>query len=266
MGDWWQSLFQTTVDAYYRGDLRAGLDACERLLSLDSLPPEIAYQVRRNLVFYAPQLAQVAPSAASRAVAVSLPEGWTRYNPSLAAADDGFRMVLRSGNYSVDKQLKYTVHDEDGVVRTTNYLIDLAADLSITGLREIDDSAVRQDPPLFPVAGFEDCRLVRHRDRWWLSATTRDQNGQGVCQIALLRLEGTVVTAMHLLSDGVARHEKNWMPVADAARCHPALRLLLLPHGDRALRRRHGDGRAGAHPRGAAHRPRFQRRLPGDPD
>ena len=216
MGDWWQSLFQTTVDAYYRGDRRAGLDACERLLSVDGLPPEIAYQVRRNQVFYAPMLAQIAPSARSQPVEVALPEGWTRYNPSIAADGDGFRMVLRSGNYSVDQHLKYTVHDEDGVVRTKNYLADLTADLRIAGVREIDDSAARQDPPLFPVAGFEDCRLVHHRGRWWLSATTRDQNDQGVCQIALLRLDGTVVTAMHLLSDGVETHEKNWMPVADA--------------------------------------------------
>ena len=41
MTSWWQSIFQTPVDAYYAGNLDAGLRNCECLLSVDGLPPEI---------------------------------------------------------------------------------------------------------------------------------------------------------------------------------------------------------------------------------
>ncbi|HEU0115862.1 MAG TPA: hypothetical protein VFQ80_14350, partial [Thermomicrobiales bacterium] len=53
----WQPLFQQSIDAYYAGDLAGGRAACERLLSLEGLPPDVREQVRRNAVFYAPQLA-----------------------------------------------------------------------------------------------------------------------------------------------------------------------------------------------------------------
>jgi hypothetical protein len=57
MTDWWTSDFQTTIDAYYKGDLAAGLEACERLLSVEDLPDNFDLQTRRNLTFYAPTLA-----------------------------------------------------------------------------------------------------------------------------------------------------------------------------------------------------------------
>ena len=66
----------------------------------------------------------------------------------------------------------------------------------------------------FPVSGFEDARLFRHRDAWWFSAV-RDRHPLGLCQIALVRLEGTWPQDMHLLSDGGDGHEKNWMPVPE---------------------------------------------------
>ena len=50
--DWWKSAFQTTIDAYYRGNLVEGLAACERLLSINGLPEGVENQIHRNLAFY----------------------------------------------------------------------------------------------------------------------------------------------------------------------------------------------------------------------
>src|SRR5215210_6358270 len=70
MAEWWQDEFQTTIDAYYRGDLAAGREACERLLSVADLPTDIDLQTRRNLVFYAPLIDELAPSATTQSINV----------------------------------------------------------------------------------------------------------------------------------------------------------------------------------------------------
>jgi tetratricopeptide (TPR) repeat protein len=233
----WQPLFQTTIDAYYRGDLAAGRDACERLLSLPGLPDDIELHTRRNRVFYAQRLEELAPSFRAVEVAIPVRDGWTCYNPSVAAGPDGaLWAVVRSANYETPPTLEYTVNDPDGIVRTENYLVALGPDLVPREIREIDDRAFRPEPPAFLVAGFEDCRLVWYRSGWWVSATVRDRTPDGICQIALLRLDGAVVRGERLLSDGVTRHEKNWMPVAagdDALRfVYSAAPTILLRYDD----------------------------------
>jgi len=212
MPSWWQSIFQTTVDAYYAGNLHAGLRACERLLSGDGLPPEIERQTRRNLVFYAPKLSDLVARTERSQIELPVPGGWSCFNPSIATGPDGLRMIVRSSNYRMAPQLRYTVLDTGGIIRTTNYLVDLSPDLQILTVEAIDDHALRPDPPPFPVSGFEDARLFRHRDAWWFSATVRDRHPLGICQIALVRLKGTQPQDMHLLSDAGDGHEKNWMP------------------------------------------------------
>ena len=215
MTSWWQSIFQTTVDAYYAGNLDAGLHSCEWLLSVDGLPPEIESQTRRNLVFYAPKLSDLVARTAASQIELPVPGGWSRFNPSIASGPDGLRMIVRSSNYRMSPQRRYTVLDTGGIIRTTNYLVDLAPDLQILTVEAIDDHALRSEPPPFPVSGFEDARLFRHRDAWWFSATVRDRQPLGICQIALVRLEGTWPQDMHLLSDAGDGHEKNWMPVPE---------------------------------------------------
>lgn len=212
MPNWWQSFFQTTVDAYYAGNLNAGLRTCERLLSVDALPPEIERQTRRNLVFYAPKLSDLVARTAQSQIELPVPGGWLCFNPSIAAGPDGLRMIVRSSNYRLTPQLRYTVLDAGGIFRTTNYLVDLAPDLQILTVEAIDDYALRPDPPPFPVSGFEDARLFRHRDAWWFSATVRDRHPLGICQIALVKLEETQAQDMHLFSDAGDGNEKNWMP------------------------------------------------------
>ena len=143
MTSWWQSIFQTTVDAYYAGNLDAGLRTCERLLSVDGLPPEIERQTRRNLVFYAPKLSDLVARTAASQIELPVPGGWSRFNPSIATGPDGLRMIVRSSNYRMSPQLRYTVFDTGGIIRTTNYLVDLAPDLQILTVEAIDDHALR---------------------------------------------------------------------------------------------------------------------------
>ncbi len=159
------------------------------------------------------KLVDLAPSFAATPFVFPVPDGWSRFNPTLAQGSSGLTAIVRSGNYTIDAHGQYTVNDHDGVVRTANYLVQLAPDGAVAAVNRIDDEAVRTQPPHFPVTGFEDCRLIWREGAWWATATRRDANAGGVCQMVLLRLDGNRAVEVIPLSDGVSRHEKNWMPV-----------------------------------------------------
>lgn len=209
----WETDFQITIDAWSAGALAAGRAACERLLRRDDLPAEILTQTRRNATFYRQPLVEHAGSFVTLPLVFPVPAGWSLFNPTLAQGPHGLTAIVRSGNYTVDGHGQYTSNDPAGVVRTTNYLVNLLPSGTLVAIDRIDDEAVRTEPPLFPVAGFEDCRLVWQEGAWWASATRRDANAGGICQMVLLRLDGNRVVEVIPLSDGVSRHEKNWMPV-----------------------------------------------------
>src|SRR4051812_46095187 len=189
LSKWWEPLFEASIAAFYEGDLEAGRLACEQLLSSHALPPEIERQTRRNQIFYTGNLPDLVPGIAIEPVEVPMPAGWSRFNPSITAADDGFRMILRSSNYSLSPGLDYTTDDPGGVFRTTNYLVALDPDLTVQGVEFLDDTSVRPEPPPFPVAGLEDCRLFHFGGAWHVSATVRDRDASGLCRMALARIE-----------------------------------------------------------------------------
>src|SRR5215210_7946859 len=123
MTSWWQSLFQTTVDAYYAGNLDIGLHTCERLLSVDGLPPEIERQTRRNLVFYAPKLSDLVARTARSQIALPVPGGWSCFNPSIAAGPDGLGVGGRCSNYRLAAQRGGAGLEAGGIIGGTNYLV-----------------------------------------------------------------------------------------------------------------------------------------------
>jgi len=209
----WEADFQTTVDAWQTGALAAGREASERLLRRDDLPEEILLHTRRYATYSLQPLVELASSFTATPLVFPVPEGWSLFNPTLAYGPGGLTAIARSGNYVVDDRGRYTANDDDGVVRTVNYLLRFAPDGAIAAVDRIDDADVRVDPPLFPVAGFEDCRLIWRKDAWWASATRRDASTEGICQMVLLRLDGSRAVELIPLSDGISDHEKNWMPV-----------------------------------------------------
>jgi predicted GH43/DUF377 family glycosyl hydrolase len=209
----WSALLQISIHAYYRGDLALGRAACEGLLSIDGLPNDVAWQGRRNQVFYSERLQDLVPSCSISAIRFPVPERWSRFNPSIAAGPDGYAMIVRSSNYEMDGA-RYRVFDDDQVIRTTNYLLTLRPDLSVASVTAIDDRPGKGRTYPFPVSGFEDCRLFHHGGCWRVSATTREHNPQGICQMALLRLADGAFGDLRLLSPAGRRHEKNWTPLS----------------------------------------------------
>jgi predicted GH43/DUF377 family glycosyl hydrolase len=136
---------------------------------------------------------------------------WPAFNPSIAADGDGFRMIVRTANYAIERGLLH----RDGILQNINYLVRMGPDLGVTDIEPIVD---RSDGPRrfdSRIRGYEDCRLVQVGGRWLATATVCDLNPDERREVALLALdEAAVIEVQALAGPDPARHEKNWMPFA----------------------------------------------------
>lgn len=195
----------------------AGRRACEALSVDPHVAPRARHVARANLRFYAQPVAALYPGARVAAIPVTLPEPLAPTNPSLVRDEDGYRGVVRGVNYRLESG-RYRVLDDDGCVRTRNFLVRLTDDFAVADVREMRDAAPLWRDPVARIRGFEDCRLFRWNGSWWCSATARDLAPEGIATMCLLRLDadGDVVAAHALRGYGDDLHQKNWMPTVDA--------------------------------------------------
>ena len=218
MGDWWADEFARTYkeDATQEEALAAG----ERLLARPDFPHQ--EQLRKNLTYWLPKL-----PGTNHDITIPVEEGWSCFNPSIAADPDGnLRAIIRTANYVMSAGGWYGgAYDDEQVIRTENWITEPFSDPEGAVLhRIIDDKHLLLAAPLFPVIGFEDCRLFWH-DGWKFSATMRERNARGICQQVMCDLDGNRAEHLVELSPAHDIHEKNWMP-----RPQPSHELAFIRH------------------------------------
>lgn len=203
------------IHAYYAGELDAGRRACERLLNLPGLPPEIDAQGRANRTWYTQSLAGITGGQlhVERIACEPANPGWSCFNPTIAADGDRLLAIVRSSNYRIVEG-RYVMPEEDvGVIRSENILVEIGT----PGQRTIVPPAYETNG--YPVSGLEDCRLRKTEDGWSVSATVRDAEGwDGRCRIGVAKLninDGRLHGLRVLDWEGLQTHEKNWMPIGD---------------------------------------------------
>ena len=203
------------IHAYYAGELDAGRRACERLLNLPGLPPEIDKQGRSNRTWYTQSLAGITGGQlhVERIACEPAHPGWSCFNPTIAADGDRLLAIVRSSNYRIVEG-RYVMPEEDaGVIRTENILVEIGT----PGQQTIVPPAYETNG--YPVSGLEDCRLRKTPAGWSVSATVRDAEGwDGRCRIGVAKLnidDGRLHGLRVLDWEGLQEHEKNWMPLND---------------------------------------------------
>lgn len=209
-----EHLHQLAVHAYYAGELDAGRRACERLLGME-LTPEKERLVRRNRSWYTQTLDELVGCRFIQFDVEPAQEGWSTFNPTIIAHDDGYLAIVRSSNYRIVDG-RYVIPQADGDrIRTINALATLNDDLTV-----LSHSAIpRPSYPTsdYPVDGFEDCRLNAIGGELTVSATVRNWAGRdGTCRIAtatLLPHAANLIDAAMIDEPHKGRHEKNWMPI-----------------------------------------------------
>jgi predicted GH43/DUF377 family glycosyl hydrolase len=202
-----------------------------RLLASDSdLPREIEDFVGRRLAGSfegkkrasavgrsgrAERLSSLAPGLRIGEIELDVRPSWPCFNPSIADDGDGFRMIVRTANYQIERGVLHS----DGILQNLNFLVFLDADLAVTGIEPIIDRSVGVRRYDSRIQGYEDCRLVSVAGNWYATATVCDLNPVERREIALLELDGAEIRSVRALEGPVpGRHEKNWMPlVVDGA-------------------------------------------------
>ena len=194
---------------------RKGAEACNSL-ALDRKTPEMHRNMaRNNLLFYALTASELFGNCSLVALDIDTEAPWATMNPSIASDGHGnLHLIVRGVNYRIGSDGRYSVHDPAGIVRTQNYCGELDATLQPSSIRLAPDRSARNLQSDATICGYEDCRLIRWRNRWWASATVRDQDPQMRAQMVLLEFgdDGSICAARTLCGYGTQEHEKNWMP------------------------------------------------------
>jgi len=195
--------------------------ACERLLRTPFLPAHIDATARANSTWYADPIGLLGndrfrepPYVAGKEITFPVPDGWSRFNPSIALNWVGdAEIIVRSANYHIERSGVYTIHDTDGVIRTENYLGRVCLDtLEAFDFTRIDDARIARDRADYLVQGLEDCRLFFVDMGRFVSATVRDRHPDGIAQMVMAGVRENTIIEWQILSDRT-QHEKNWMPI-----------------------------------------------------
>lgn len=198
-------------------------------------------------------LERLVPSVRLGELRLDVEPDWPCCNPSIAADGDGFRMLVRSVNFTLEAD-GYAFLDDDRTIRSLSYAVRLDGDLRVTAVAPLEDRS--EGPPRHRsrVLGYEDCRLVLHDGGWHALATVLDRAPTARAQMALLSLspEGTAIERVRLLPGAPGAHEKNWVPFAGET---GPLRLLYTPAPAHVLRCDVRSGTLAAPPAQARWRP-----------
>lgn len=217
--------YECSIAGYYNEAERPRAFEITNALALDpTCPAEYRGSARANLFWHLKPLKAYCPSLASRRLFPKMPVGYTATNPSIEVFHGLIKCNVRGVNYTINEHGQYMIGDQhcgDHPIDTRNILCSLEPDnLSIIHQREI---LWHRPPPAWDkVTGLEDVRLWRHEDELNFSATVREQNAGGVCEMVRGRLAYDVddqfmaVTDWRGISD-TQTHEKNWAPLPTPA-------------------------------------------------
>jgi glycosyltransferase involved in cell wall biosynthesis len=176
---------EIAIAGYYSPRHRdAGYRACARL----TVHPNnwVREEARKNFTFYARSTKELF-GAEVREIDWAPGDGYKPMNPSVCVADDRRLVLVRTVNYTVTSSGQYPTLDGSGIIRTRNHILEMDADWRpVRSTRIEEDDGPRSK---YPVEGFEDCRLWRSGEQFFVSATVRDRSDDGRCEMAIAALD-----------------------------------------------------------------------------
>lgn len=218
------------ITGYYVPWMRHAAAKVNNRLVLDGGPyRDVPETARQNSYHYVRSLKDYCPSFDWKKIDFEAPEGYTAMNPSIASWY-GFEgtsslyheaMLIRTVNYTMDEHGRYLIKGTDGTANAQNP-IHTRTFFVQDGFPpcEIQLPVDWPKEPLYPwVIGWEDMRLYRYADDWWVSATVRERSEHGFARQYRGRLGPAGQDAWGLvIVDWVemkpqTNYEKNWMPI-----------------------------------------------------
>jgi hypothetical protein len=203
-------------------DFLLGRWANELLYLNPIVDSSIRNTARKNHIYYVKNIKELADSVVCRRLSYRDIQ-WNVNNPSVVQWRDQLWMIQRSVNYNILPDGSYDTGDHTPI-QTQNYLVKLDQDYNVVEYRTIQNPDVWPEPKYNLVKGFEDCRPFVWDDQLHCSATVREQNNQGRCEIYMMTIDGAdgqtpkFVNPVKIPGPDPTGHEKNWMPMTPTAR------------------------------------------------
>lgn len=117
-----------------------GRAAALDLATRPSASPEDRALARRTAPYWTRSATELLGPSGTVELLPDVPEGWSRFNPSLARDGEGVLALVRSSNYVIDEEGRYVIADPRNVVRTRNYLLRLDGSLAQGAAHELEDA------------------------------------------------------------------------------------------------------------------------------
>lgn len=162
-------------------------------------------------------------------VPLELSGGTGQTNPSVFIDNNRILVNLRGVQYvllhSINEHrfpsrwgpLAYLNPENDLHLRTTNFLLELNANLEIISMSKVDTSAL-DVAPVWEFIGQEDVRIAKWDNKYWYTGVRRDTkiDGEGRIELSEIKLpEVKEVSRYRIEPPSPTYCEKNWMPILD---------------------------------------------------
>jgi tetratricopeptide (TPR) repeat protein len=184
--------------------------ACFALTTSKSAPPEVIAAARLNSHAYACSASEMFGNFDNYQIDLAVEPGYCALNPSVAFNRSSLHAIVRTSNFM---NLVDVDDERECISNTQNVFVDFDAHLKIVRAVPMVDRTGRKIQSQ-RIHGYEDCRLFFLQNSWWCTATVRDNNPQGICQLALLQFElDGGISKVHMLESPRNCHEKNWVPL-----------------------------------------------------
>lgn len=214
----WEFLYEMSIVGYYCGvtGKKQGFITCHQLLSKD-IPEDIQLSCQRNSLFYMQKISQEKNTKKIIIPEVpyinfnnaSVKEVWRLCNPSICLWKDKILINCRGVNYKV-RNNQFQIFDNQNLIRSKNFLIELKSDLETQYYHEIQEI----EYPKFPIfaTNMEDLRIISYHEKLYASCVIPDISPSGgkIC-LAEINQSGKV-EKLTVFNQDQPGWEKNWLP------------------------------------------------------
>jgi len=237
----WDFLWELSIIAYYLNKNDIGLMACEKITrglvpykdKLRNLSYPSIDRLYSNELFYLKKIGDMY-NVKYQNISIPIEKGWSVCNPSIVrnVNKHSYTMVVRSVNYKLVCDTGEYILDL-GPCDTTNYIVDLKnSEILFNSEKEIIRTTQQKtikkpknDETIyhpFPVNGFEDIRILKHKNKFYGVGTSRQLNLEGTCVIVLLHFDSNyrIKKVVPLRGYEDNKHQKNWLPFIHRNKIH----------------------------------------------
>jgi hypothetical protein len=202
----WRPVLQRSIDAFYDGQMREGIEACIALLQEPGIPDDVRDLTYRNQTFYASPLLDIAPSTVSESVSAPVPGGWGARDPSPVVIGNRLLVLVRAIPLG-----------GDAVTAAETIAASTAISPEFVVLRDED----RGGPRLCDVRPFVDGEELR------IAVIVRDHDGRSRDRAGFASLTPGGINDPQLMGPRYGNFHQGWLPLCGVdgmlfvANCEP---------------------------------------------